>query len=125
MTRRYAVAVTLGLLACDSPEEIDVDCSRAPPLTYETFGKGFVDLHCVGCHSSLLRPELRNDAPPGVDLDTYEGVLTWSARIRARSLGAAPTMPPGGGPTEEELTLLDEWLGCELDADLQRWEEAP
>lgn len=88
------------------------DCDREPPLTYDNFGKGFLGLHCTGCHSSLLKPEQRNLAPEGVDFDTLKGVLTWAERIEDRTL--AQTMPPSGGPTPEELDRVAEWLACEV-----------
>lgn len=110
----------LLLLACAlfGPEDsADRTCGRNPPLTWANFGEGFMTKHCTGCHSSLLPENLREEAPLGVDFDTYQGVLDWAPRIEARSLGEAPDMPPGGGPGAEELVLLAEWLTCEVAAD--------
>ncbi|MDP2308985.1 MAG: hypothetical protein Q8P18_23380 [Pseudomonadota bacterium] len=87
-------------------------CGHEPALTWANFGQGWMDKHCIGCHSSLLRVDQRNDAPVGVDLDTWEDAVTWGERIGARSLGEGATMPPGGGPSEEERRLLSEWLEC-------------
>lgn len=109
-------ALALLLLACgDADDDSGVaagDCDRAPALTYDNFGKGFMDTHCAGCHSSLYPEDLREGAPLGVDLDTYAGVLDWHERVGARALGDSPTMPPGGGPSDEERARLAEWLAC-------------
>lgn len=87
-------------------------CGHEPALTWANFGQGYMDKHCVGCHSSLLREDQRNGAPVTVNLDTWDGAVAWGTRIDARSLGDAPTMPPGGGPSELERRLLAEWLDC-------------
>jgi uncharacterized membrane protein len=107
----------LALVACGAGPQADPRCDVAEPLTYEGWGRGFVDKHCVGCHSGLIPPAQRRGAPSGVDLDTYRGVLQWAERIEARSLVAASgdgddAMPPGGGLTDEELLMLEEWLRC-------------
>ena len=89
-------------------------CLRSPPLGWENFGEGHMDKHCNGCHSSLLdRVELRNGAPLGSDFDTYDGVLLWADRIHTRGV-VQVSMPPGGGPSAQELTLFEEWLLCEV-----------
>ena len=87
-------------------------CGHTPPLTWANFGQGWMDKHCVGCHSSLLREDQRNGAPVGVDLDTWEDAVLWGDRIAARSVGDDADMPPGGGPSAEERRLLEEWLEC-------------
>ena len=40
----------LGLAACGEEEE-DPLCGREVALTYDTWGKGFLDTHCNGCHN--------------------------------------------------------------------------
>lgn len=110
-------------LACGDPADSGVElCDRDPPLTYDNFGQGFMGKHCAGCHSSLYEGPNRKGAPPGVDLDSYAGVVTWAYRVEARATGEAPTMPPGGGPSPTELARLDEWLQCAVlrDADAQQ-----
>lgn len=103
----------LLLFACAAPQDSG-RCHRDPPLTYENFGRGLMERHCAGCHSSLLPEGQRNLAPMGVDLDTWAGVQKWADRIQARSTGENPTMPPGGGPTELERSQLAEWLSCDV-----------
>jgi uncharacterized membrane protein len=113
------VALLLALTACAPEVEGDARCNLDAPLTWDNWGKGFVDTHCVGCHSAIIPPAQRRNAPPGVDFDTYQGVLLWAERIEVRVLENARLdddtivlMPPGGGPTEEELRMLEEWLHC-------------
>jgi len=107
------------LWACASGSDTGLDCeAREPALDYANFGEGFLRKHCTACHSSAIEDaEMRNGAPVGVDLDTYDDAFALAERIRARVIDPeSPTMPPGGGPTEEELAQLDEWLACDLEA---------
>lgn len=99
------------LLGC-AGEADTASCDREPPLSYDSFGQSFMGKNCTGCHSSLLPSSHREGAPAGVDFDTYAGVLEWADRIEARSVGEGASMPPGGGPTEDERVLLAEWLEC-------------
>jgi uncharacterized membrane protein len=106
--------VILLLLACLADgEDTAGACDRDPPLDYLTFGKPLMQTHCTGCHSSLVREDQRNDAPVGLDLDTYDDVVEWAERIRVRAV-EEQDMPPGGGPSDEERALLAEWLDCEV-----------
>ncbi len=118
MWRWFAVALLVGCgaKAEDSAAEAD-PCGRQPALDWDNFGKGLMDKHCNGCHSSLVDRGARKGAPLGVDFNTYAGVLEFSDRIGARSLGETPTMPPGGGPDLEERARLEEWLQCGVAAD--------
>lgn len=88
-------------------------CLRDPPLDWENFGKGHMDKHCNGCHSSYLRPELRNEAPVGVDFDTYEMTVDWADRVWERG-HVQRSMPPGGGPGPDELQRFQEWMICDV-----------
>lgn len=81
-------------------------------LTYENFGKGFMETWCRGCHTRNLDEADRQGAPVGVDFDFLEDVRLWNARILARATTEPPTMPIGGGNTPEERALLEEWLVC-------------
>lgn len=119
--------MSLGLLlvfACVGKEgDSATGCERMPPLTYDNFGAGLLEQHCTGCHSSLVPEDHREGAPTGVDFDTYEGVLTWAERIEARAVPDGSTMPPGGGPSEEQRALLHEWLTCTVIPESERWKE--
>ena len=121
----FALATLGALVACEGGEATDSSaCDRDPPLSYDNFGRGFLEKQCTGCHSSLLRAEQRNDAAVGIDLNSYRDALMWAERIQARVLDPeVPTMPPGGGPSADELILLDEWLQCELLPAAVAWRE--
>lgn len=108
------LCVALAWACGDNADDSAETCGRTPSLTYENFGKGYLAKHCVGCHSSLNPSGHRKGAPVGVDLDTYEFVLLWAERIDVRALGDQPSMPPGGGPSEEERARLEEWLTCSV-----------
>lgn len=115
------ILLAMGLfLGCNASEEEADPCARTPSLDYANWGRGFMSKHCTGCHSAIVPDDHRNEAPIDVNLDTYDDVLHFSGRIEARVLmGGDEAMPPGGGPTEEELDLLDEWLQCSVYPDLE------
>jgi len=91
----------------------------AGTLTYEDFGKPFVEKYCVRCHSSELTGAARNGATPDHDYDTLEGILVVANHVdQLAAAGPDSTntvMPPNGDkPTLEERKMLGEWLACEL-----------
>ena len=107
------------VLACASQEETEDTamalCQHTPSLSYANFGKGYIDFHCIGCHSADLPETHRVGAPLGVDFNTYDDVLHWADRIEARGTrfySQPITMPPGGGPTSSELDMFESWLTC-------------
>lgn len=111
--------LALVLSGCAPKDTDPPECVHDPVLTYQNFGEGFMQQYCVGCHSSHL-PDLtlRNDAPVGVDFDTYGSVLQWKERIKTRTqYGIETPMPPGGGPREDEYLVLQEWLACDAQDD--------
>lgn len=90
-------------------EPVDPPCNM---LSYENFGEPFVLDWCRGCHSSALPEDMRQGAPVGVDFDTLDRVRAWRTKMTARISGAAPTMPPAAGPSQEEREMMVEWLQC-------------
>lgn len=115
--------VLLSLMGCAvGGADSDTTCDRLPPLSYDNFGAGLLELHCTGCHGSLVPTERREGAPSNVNFDTYEGVLTWADRIEARAVPDGADMPPGGGPSADERALLGEWLDCTVIPEAARWE---
>lgn len=94
-------------------------CPDDNSLTYESFGKGFMDKYCVSCHSSSLVGEMaRKGAPDEHDFDRLAGIVPLAEHID-QSAAAGPNasnqkMPPvDPKPTEEERTKLGQWLACE------------
>ena len=105
------------ILACGSNEEDSAStlCNHDPPLSYANFGKGYIDFHCIGCHSAELPEGHRVGAPLPVNFNTYDEVLDWAERIQDRGTrlySDTVTMPPGGGPTSSELDMFEAWLEC-------------
>ena len=80
-------------------------------LTYESFGEPFVTNWCRSCHSSEVPLDMRQTAPEDVNFDDLDDVRGFADRINFRA-GEQKTMPPAGGPSDEERALLVEWIGC-------------
>jgi hypothetical protein len=110
-----ALTASLSLvpLACGGP--VEIDDHPCPPggttLTYEGFGKPFVDGHCQSCHAS--RSADRQGAPGEVHFDTREDVQRQRARIFVRAASTNTSMPPGpDDPPDGERDALADWLAC-------------
>lgn len=101
------------LAGCEMPMPIeDYPC---PPggtqLTYQTFGRAFLDANCNGCHSA--EAGYRNGAPSSFRFDTLDDVHAHVDRIFVRAAASNTTMPPGpDDPTPESRDQLAEWLAC-------------
>lgn len=101
------------LLACTgTPEDTAVvdGCADAPVVTYETFGAGFLVENCQSCHASTA-PD-RKGAPDAVIFDTVDDAWAFKERILVRAAIDVPDMPPQGGTTADDRTLLMYWLNC-------------
>ncbi|MFM7203155.1 MAG: hypothetical protein ACKO6N_20395 [Myxococcota bacterium] len=118
------IMLSLLLTACGTQEQPEgPDCSRTPALTYENFGRGFLERNCTGCHSSYLTDmKERNYAPLSVNLNTYADAILWLDRIDVRTV-QDQDMPPAGGLSSNDLDMLHEWLNCEVRSDAQALEE--
>lgn len=93
----------------DSPTPLS-KCADAPVVTWSNFLEGFFIENCQTCHASTSLE--RYGAPVGVTFDTLEQVLALEDRILARATGDAPSMPPGGGVSDEDRLLLEISLTC-------------
>lgn len=91
-------------------------------LTYENFGKQFMETYCTSCHSSNLSgDEERQCAPSGKhNYDTLEKIVIDFDHVD-RYAAAGPSsvnnvMPPKGEkiPTAQERLDLGTWLACEV-----------
>ncbi|MBK7534957.1 MAG: hypothetical protein IPI49_06165 [Myxococcales bacterium] len=111
-----ACLAALWLAGCaedaEAPPPPDPKLCQESTLSYQNFAAPFVITWCRGCHGKDQPVAMRQNAPVGVDFDTAEQVRAGSARILLRATGAAPTMPPAGGPSEQERELLAEWIAC-------------
>jgi len=131
----------LGLLACTGPDDdgqggkppgptetSSADTATSPTsdtgpttslppecadslATWDSVGQPLMLTWCTPCHSEGVPEELRQDAPLGIDFDTYEQTVAWAARIQVRAVYTVD-MPPSGGVPADELALLDEWIRC-------------
>lgn len=118
---RPACALLALLAACTSapvfgPPTQSV-CPAGSTLTYESFGKPFMDAYCTRCHASTLRGEQRHGAPGLHDFDTLFGIKvvfdhideTTAAGPAATNTGMPPDRP---APTVAERRQLGEWIAC-------------
>jgi hypothetical protein len=131
---RYSILFAL-LVGCTSatPTPTGTVCPDPDPgtLTYDNFGKPFMEHYCTMCHDSALPRSKRNGAPLYHDFNTLLGVLEVPDHIDQQA-GSGPNadnsfMPgkrcptaPGGTleqncaqPTEEERQQLAQWIACE------------
>lgn len=87
-------------------------------LTYENFGRQFMEDYCTGCHSSAVTGDDRNCAPEDHNFDTLDEIMLVREHIDELA-GAGPNavndaMPPSAiKPTEAERRDLSTWLACE------------
>jgi hypothetical protein len=81
-------------------------------VTWEDFAGPFVRTWCTPCHSADLDGVWRLGAPEGVNFDGYDDVVLSAAMVKIFATGDTATMPPSGGPSEEERAELEEWLRC-------------
>jgi uncharacterized membrane protein len=85
--------------------------SNGTPLSYETFGRDWLNANCQTCHGQPSKD--RHGAPPDVDFRTREDVARYRERIFARAAANNRSMPPGPyDPPEKERYQLAEWLAC-------------
>jgi hypothetical protein len=120
-----AIAWVVG---CQGAEPSASPAARADGLcesgvSYESFAGPFLLSWCTGCHASSLAEGQRQGAPPGIDFDSESGVRSHIERIAARV--ADHTMPPAGGPSDEERALLLEWVDCGMPGDEEYFAPAP
>lgn len=110
MMRRAACLVLLCAVteACASFDEMaDHPCPpQGTKLTWDNFGQGFMETHCVRCHGG----------PNGYSsraLNTVETVRASRERIFVNAAAGNTAMPPGpDDPPRAERDKLAEWLAC-------------
>ena len=84
--------------------------------------KPFIEAKCVFCHSNPPGPA-PNPLASFDDLMATSPMFGVPEYVRVHTRVDSDTMPPGGGNTEEEKTLLAEWMAL-CDEELSRVEEA-
>lgn len=118
-------AAIVGLLPCiaacsgasPEPTSTETPCDLSSPLSYDNFGRSFMEKYCTRCHHSELRGSQRQGASLYHDFDTELGViLVWEHVDQYAAAGPASVnemMPPDGDkPSLEERTQLGQWVAC-------------
>ena len=94
-------------------------CPQGSTLTYENFGKPFMEAYCTRCHAANLRGADRQGAPSFHDFDTIFGIRVVFDHIdETTASGPAATntsMPPDDpAPSLAERKQLGEWIACDM-----------
>jgi hypothetical protein len=124
MTTRVLISLVAAALAgCGSQPlfgpPTETVCPPGSTLTYDNFGRTFMESYCTECHSSELTGADRQGAPSFHDFDTIFGIRAVSNHIdETTASGPAATndsMPPHDPrPTLAEREMLAEWIACAM-----------
>ena len=92
-------------------------CPQGSALTYQTFGKPFMEKYCLGCHHSDLMGADRHGAPTFHDFDTLSGIKSVSEHIDQTTAAGPASINHGmpqtdPKPTDAERHQLGEWIAC-------------
>lgn len=96
--------ILLAVAACDTSTGItaaEIACPTTQTLTYANFGEPLIAEQCLECHTTKERPYL----------DTQARVQAAISDILSEAVYSS-SMPEDGGMTDEERTLLGQWLMC-------------
>ncbi len=115
--------VSLVVAGCGQPvtasgKPSGTPCSSDLTLTYDNFGRAFLESYCLRCHSATVMGEAREGAPSSHNLDKVTDVRSLATHIDEYS-GAGPEavntrMPPTEPrPSIEERRQLAKWLACD------------
>jgi cytochrome c5 len=121
---RGALVLVAALLGCTDTKPVfgpptEAACVQGSTLTYETFGKPFMESYCTRCHARALTGAARHGAPTFHDFDTLSGIKVVHDHVdETTAAGPAATnegMPPDGRkPSLAERRQLAEWIACGL-----------
>lgn len=107
----------------DEGEELELGppsgaaCPEGSTLTYESFGRSFMESYCLRCHSESVTGADRFGAPSDHNFDTIIEIQGLAGHIDQMA-GAGPDstneiMPTDDpAPTLAEREQLAEWLAC-------------
>jgi uncharacterized membrane protein len=88
------------------------DCSAVKAVpTFAELERGIIPV-CLRCHSAQVMGAARNNAPEGLNFDTYEvfAAVSDEAVLLVRGLVMPP--PNGAGPTDSQKNQLYAWAAC-------------
>jgi uncharacterized membrane protein len=118
------LAMTMGHGdGCCSAESVlgpptETECPPTSTLTYENFGRQFMEDYCTDCHSTTKVGDARNGATKDHDFDMLAGIRGQAMHIdQTAGIGPAAenrNMPPSDEdqPTDDERRQLAEWISC-------------
>ena len=92
-------------------------CPEGSTLTYENFGKPFMESYCLRCHSESVIGADRQGAPSDHNFDDIISIRGLAMHIDQKA-GSGPDatnelMPENDPkPTMDERVQLSEWLAC-------------
>lgn len=94
-------------------------CPQGSTLTYDNFGKPFMEKYCLGCHHSDLTGAARHGAPTFHDFDTHSGIKSVSEHIDQTTAAGPASVNTGMPQTDPKPTMaerlqLGEWIACGL-----------
>ncbi|HVK75183.1 MAG TPA: cytochrome c [Kofleriaceae bacterium] len=117
-----ALVATVAAVGCGGDDPLfgpptESTCPPTQTLSYDNFGKPFMEAYCTRCHSSELVGPARMGAPSFHDFDSLFGIKAVSEHIdETTAYGPAAendSMPPDGAkPTRDERLKLGEWIAC-------------
>jgi hypothetical protein len=107
------------LAACQGASDEPSVADACVALDDASVGAPFRLTYCTACHASGRVGQERHGAPEGMDFDDRDGVMAHAARVAARV--SEGTMPPGGGPTEEERRRFLDWMACGAPGRVEPW----
>lgn len=120
---RWLLVLALPLLVAgcsdhaETGEPTGAICPTDSQLSYENFGRTFMDSYCLRCHSSTVTGADREGAPDDHNFDTRAEIQTFAEHIDEMA-GSGPDatntiMPPDGdAPSQAEREMLSQWLAC-------------
>ena len=119
-----AFVLVAGLASCgddDHAHERKASGAVCPPgstLTYDTYGRSFMQSYCTRCHSSGIMGEARQGAPADHNFDSLRNIVVFADHIDQHAAAGPDAtnadMPPSDPkPTDDERRKLGEWLACE------------
>jgi len=86
------------------------DCT----LTYDNFGKAFLEKHCLFCHSSAKTGFARKGAPGDANFDTLDSFKKFTDESMKKVV-VKKTMPPMASMLpDDERAKFKQWIECEF-----------
>lgn len=83
-------------------------------VTYDNFGKGFLDTYCLQCHVSTKKGFARRGAPKGLDWDDISAIAKEAGEmVEEVEEGKMPPKDPK--PSAGEIAKFKSWLKCQYE----------